>query len=175
MLPGLLMSDKDSNRNIVLGGFMGTGKTTVGELIAAKLYWPFVDADAEIVSRFGKTIPEIFEQQGEGAFRRFETVIAQSLAARTRTVIATGGGMLVDPANLAMLESTGFVVCLNATPEAIEARLGDGEGRPLVWGWRDLLEDRRAAYAQIPHQIETTGREPDEVAEEIIALWRKST
>lgn len=169
------MPDKDSNhRNIVLGGFMGTGKTTVGELIAAKLYWPFVDADAEIESRFGRSIPEIFEQQGEGAFRRYEMIIAQSLAARKNTVIATGGGMLVDSANLAMMQSSGFVVCLNAAPEAIEARLGDGEGRPLAWGWRDLLESRREAYAQIPHQVKTTDRDPEAVAEEVIALWRKS-
>jgi len=154
---------------------MGTGKTTVGELVAAKLYWPFIDADAEIESRFGLSIPQIFEQQGEGAFRRYEMIIAQSLAARKRAVIATGGGMLVDPANLSILSSTGFVVCLNASADAIEERLGDGEGRPLAWGWRDLLAERREAYAQIPHQVETTGRHPDEVAEEVIALWRKST
>lgn len=166
-----------NKRNIILGGFMGTGKTTVGQIVADYIGWHFVDTDDEIVHRFGRSIPEIFAHQGEATFRRYETVIAQSLAAGSEQVIATGGGLLVDPANLAMMQASGFVVCLTADPATIEQRLNDeeSEGRPLAANWRDLLAARAAAYAEIPHQIETTGKAPRTVAEEVIALWRGST
>jgi shikimate kinase len=165
-----------NKRNIILGGFMGTGKTTVGQIVADYIGWHFVDTDDEIVHRFGKSIPAIFAAQGEATFRRYETVVAQSLAAGSEQVIATGGGLLVDPANLAMMQASGFVVCLTADPLTIEQRLIDEhEGRPLAANWRDLLASRATAYAKITHQIETTGKAPRTVAEEVIALWREST
>src|SRR5690606_8890548 len=106
-------------RNIVLTGFMGTGKTTVGRLVADFIRWKFVDADEEIVARVGRSIPEIFAQEGEEGFRRYESAVCQSLAARSQHVIATGGGMLVDPANRAVMMAAGFVICLTASPETI--------------------------------------------------------
>ncbi len=162
-------------RNIVITGFMGTGKTTVGELVADAVGWRFVDSDEEIVERFGMSIPVIFELHGEEGFRRFESIVAQSLAARSQHVIATGGGMLVDPANLQIMQSSGWVVCLTATPEAIRERLEDDlEGRPLAPNWKKLLNQRQEAYARIPYQIDTTGKSPEQVAGEIIDVWRRS-
>jgi shikimate kinase len=154
---------------------MGTGKTTVGELLADFLGWRFIDADAEIVERTGRSIPEIFEQDGEAGFRRIESVICQSLAARTEVVIATGGGMLVNEHNRAVMLSSGFVVCLNAAPETIAERVAGDEGRPLLRGdWRALLESRREAYAAIPTQIDTTDKTPEAVAKEILWLFRNA-
>lgn len=161
--------------NIVLTGFMGTGKSTIGLLIAHTLGWQFVDADAAIEEKVGLSIPEIFARVGEDGFRRYEAAVCQSLAARQYHVIATGGGMLLDPANRALMTASGIVICLNATPEAIEERLGNFEGRPLAPNWRQLLKQRMPTYAKIPHQIDTTGRAPQDVAEEVIRLWRRSS
>ncbi|MDX1991624.1 MAG: shikimate kinase [bacterium] len=161
-------------RNIILTGFMGTGKTTVGQLVADFIGWHFVDTDDEVESRFGKSIPDIFKEDGEAAFRRYERIICQSLAARDTQVIATGGGALVDPATRELMLLSGLVVCLTASPEVIHQRLADGEGRPLAANWEQLLEQRREAYAAIPYQIDTSDLEPQDVAEKVIGLWRGS-
>lgn len=166
-----------NDRNIVITGFMGTGKSTVGRLVAEQLSWPFLDTDAEIVRRAGKPIADIFAQQGEAAFRQMEARLCRFLAAQRGYVIATGGGMLVDAGNRAvMLSASGLVVCLTATPEVVEERLrADDNQRPLLKGdWHALLEQRRSAYAAIPHQIDTSGRSPHAVAEDIIKLWQSS-
>lgn len=157
-------------RNIILTGFMGTGKTTVGELVADFIGWRFVDMDDEIVERVGRSIPDIFAQEGEAGFRRYERIICQSLAARDSQVIATGGGALIDPTNRALMMQSGLVICLSASSDVIRARLADGAGRPLAANWETLLAQRQAAYAEIPHQIETTDLTPTAVAEKVIAL-----
>jgi shikimate kinase len=161
--------------NIVLTGFMGTGKTTVGWQVADIVRWKFIDADEEIEARLGMTIPQIFETQGEDGFRRYESIVCRSLAARQRLVIATGGGMLVNPVNLSVMQSTGFVICLNADPKIIQARLANGESRPLAPDWRALYEQRQAAYAAIPYQIDTSNRTPDEIAIEVVQLWQRQS
>ncbi|MCB9451999.1 MAG: shikimate kinase [Anaerolineaceae bacterium] len=165
-----------SDRNIVLTGFMGTGKTTVGHLVAARLKREFIDTDAELVRRDGRAIPDIFAQDGEAAFRAMERRLCRFLAAHRGYVIATGGGMLVDDGNRRVMLASGLVICLNATPEAIEQRVGDTAGeRPLLRDdWQALLATRQAAYAAILHQINTTSKTPEEVAEEVIALWQQS-
>ena len=151
---------------------MGTGKTTVAHLLADRIRWRFVDADDEIVARFAMTIPEIFAQHGEAGFRRFERIVCQSLAARDQQVIATGGGMLIDSVNRQLMEASGLVVCLLAEPDTIRERLADSEGRPLVANWETLYEQRRAAYAAMPYHVDTTGRTPEEVVDEVLKLWR---
>lgn len=158
--------------NIVLAGFMGTGKSTVGRLVAEALAWPFVDADQEIVRMTGRSIPAIFEQEGEAGFRRREKALCLQLASREGQVIATGGGMLLDPESRAAMLKTGLVVCLTAEPEIIRSRLADFEGRPLAPDWENLLALRQVVYAALPYQIDTSHRTPDEVAQEVVNLWK---
>jgi shikimate kinase len=159
--------------NIVLTGFMGTGKSTIGKHIARRLKWPFVDADEEIVRRAGMPIPQIFAQYGEPHFRQIEREVCRELAARQQTVIATGGGMLVDPVNRDVMQANGLVVCLTATMKTLARRLRNDGSRPLASGdWRGLLARRKPAYDAIPYQVDTSGRRPADVAAEIIALWQ---
>jgi shikimate kinase len=163
--------------NIVVTGFMGTGKTTVGKMLAEKLGRPFVDTDDEIVRQAKKYIPEIFAQDGEVAFRHMERRVCRFLAGQCGYVIATGGGMLVDEGNRAVMLASGLVVCLTASPEAIQQRLQTDETeRPLLKGdWQALLEKRRPAYDAIPHQIDTTDRTPEQIVEDIIQLWQSAS
>lgn len=162
--------------NIVLTGFMGTGKTTVGKLVAKTLERPFVDTDEAIVQRAGKPIAAIFAEDGEAVFRLFERRVCRFYAGQPGYVIATGGGMLVEPSNLKVMQASGLVICLLASVETIRARLADEVGvRPLFAGdWETLLKQRETAYAAIPHHITTDNRTPEQVAEEVIALWQKS-
>jgi shikimate kinase len=165
--------------NIILCGFMGTGKTTVGQIVAARLDWPFVDTDSLIEARRGRTVPAIFAQEGEAAFRQLERALCQELIGWQRTVIATGGGIVIDPANRANLARAGLVVCLEAPADEIVRRLADQTDRPLLAGVdpaqrvTDLLARRAEAYHALPHRVNTVGLTPENVAERIIALWER--
>src|SRR5437764_2947347 len=119
-------------QNIALIGFMGTGKSSVGRMVADALHFTFLDTDVVIESRAGKTIREIFEQAGEPAFRNFERRIVEELTRRKRTVIATGGGLPASEDNLASLKSHALVVCLWASPEKIFERVREHSHRPLL-------------------------------------------
>jgi len=164
-----------NERNIVITGFMGTGKSTVGQRVAEMTGRDFVDTDEVIVASAGMSIPEIFQREGEQSFRQRERLYCRFYAAQSRLVIATGGGMLVDESNRNVMLASGFVVCLDATPEAIEARVGGDMNRPLLNSdWRGLLEKRQAAYAAIPNHVDTTNKTPEAIAEEIVGLWQKS-
>lgn len=161
------------DRNIVITGFMGTGKTTVAKKVAERLGRTFIDTDEKIVEQAGKSIPEIFAQDGEAVFRHHERRVCRFYAGQSGYVIATGGGMLVDDENRRVMLASGLVVCLMASKAAIRERLAGQTGRPLFSGDWEALYDRRAeAYAAIPHQIDTTSRTPDEVVEEVIRLWQ---
>jgi shikimate kinase len=154
---------------------MGTGKTTVGMAVAARLDRPFVDTDAVIVERTGRSIPEIFAQDGEEVFRHYEHLLCRYYAAQRGLVIATGGGMLVATGNRDVMLASSFVVCLRASKAAVRARLGREEGRPLFSGdWEALFDVRAAAYRTIPVQVDTDGRSIDEVVEEVTKLWQTS-
>ena len=164
-------------RNVVLTGFMGTGKTTVGLLLADRLGFDFIDTDAVIEARYGP-IPEIFRTSGEASFRRFEHDVALEVGAQTSLVVSTGGRLMLDPANAAALGRTGFVVCLTATIETILARVmtdDSAQSRPLLTGSnvRDrvaaLLAERADGYAQFT-PVNTDGRDPESIVDEIIAL-----
>lgn len=160
-------------KNLVLTGFMGTGKTTVGRILAERLDFDFVDTDAVIESRAGP-IPEIFERVGEGGFREMERSMARELADRAGLVIATGGRMMLDPECAAWLEPAAYVVCLDATPEAILERIGDTAHRPLLdvpdapARVRELLAERAEGYGRFI-AVDTEGRSPDEVADAVMA------
>lgn len=160
--------------NIVLTGFMGTGKSSVGRQVARRLGRPFFDMDDEIVARAGKSIPDIFEQEGEGAFRALEAEVCRSLSSRHGLVIATGGGALVDPENRRQMITSGPAFCLGCSPEGIEGRLSGAQDRPLLdvadrrAEIARLLSARQEAYAAIPRQIDTTRLSVDEVAAQVI-------
>ena len=157
-------------KNIVITGFMATGKTTIGKIVARQLNREFVDMDKVIEERAGLSIPQIFQRHGEGFFRAIEQGLAHELAAQSNLVVATGGGTLVDEELRRMKEGHGILVCLNASKDEIRARLTETDGRPLAVDWEVLLRQRRAAYAQIDLQVETGGKSPAEIASEIIAL-----
>lgn len=160
--------------NIVITGFMGTGKSTVAPLLAQMMSREFVDTDTVIVSRVNMSISEMFSIWGEAKFRQIEAEVCVDLAARANLVIATGGGALMNPDTLAAMSSTGMVVCLTATPGEIAERLlaDERQGRPLAAEWRNLLEQRRPYYAAIPYQVDTTGKSPQTVAAEVMTLWQ---
>ena len=124
-------------RSIVITGFMGTGKTTAARALADRLGWPLLDMDAEIERRAGRSIRAIFAEQGEPAFRQMERALVAELAAGSGMVIATGGGALVDEGSRERLLASACVVCLDAAPEVIEARLAGSSARPLAGEWRD--------------------------------------
>ena len=164
-------------KNIILTGFMGTGKTTVGKLLAAQLGYAFVDTDQVIEAQAGRSIPSIFAELGEAAFRQIERDVASQLAARDGLIISTGGGMMLDPANVAALSHTGRIFCLVATPEEILSRIqtDDQHVRPLLQGPNpseritELLSQREQAYGRF-QQIHTTGKQPNEVAHDLLRL-----
>lgn len=159
-------------RNLVLTGFMGTGKSTVGRLVAALLGLRFVDSDAEIVAREGRSISDIFAQDGEAAFRQIERAVILALTSQGGWVIATGGGALINPETRAVVEESNLVVCLTASPETIETRLRGTEGaRPLAAHWRTLFEQRRMVYESFAHRIDTSRQSPQHTAQELAQLW----
>lgn len=162
--------------NIVLTGFMGTGKSAVGQEVARQLGWRFVDMDDVIVERAGKPIPRIFAEDGEPAFRQIESQVCADLSAQKELVIATGGGALVNPENRRVMMRSGIVICLNADPDEILRRVSGNDDRPLLnvpdprARVAELLAARRTAYQAIPWQIETTGLSVEEVAKRAIGL-----
>jgi shikimate kinase len=167
--------------NVVLTGFMGTGKTTVGRLLAARLGYEFVDTDAIIEERHGP-IPQIFAAHGERTFRTYEREVAAELAARDGLVIATGGRMMLDPVNAEALGTGAHVFCLTAHLDTILARVtaaGVADERPLLAGpdveerIAHLLEARADAYAEFA-QIATDLRSPAAVADELALRCRPS-
>jgi shikimate kinase len=161
-------------QNLALIGFMGTGKSCVGRLIAEALHFTFLDTDHVIESRTGKTITKIFEEEGETVFRDWERRIVEELEQRTKTVIATGGGLPVREANLASLKSHALVVCLWASPETILERVRSHTHRPLLnepdplAKIRQLLEVRGPYYRQADVLVSTERRSLREVATHIV-------
>lgn len=170
-----MATQNDPPTNIVLTGFMGVGKTTIGKRVADFVQRYFVDTDDLIIARAGMTIPQIFAKYGESYFRVLEREVGRDLAAKERFVIATGGGMLVDETTRAVLSASGYLVCLDATPEVIEERLKHASDRPLAANWRDLYDQRRTVYAAIPVHVSVVGKTADQLAQEIILLWRTAS
>jgi shikimate kinase len=168
------MSDARTVHNLALVGFMGTGKSSVGRLAAEHLGFAFIDTDELIENETGKSIPQIFAQQGEAAFRQLERDMVHTLRARRETVIATGGGLVADPSNLASLKSHALVICLWASPETIWERVRAQTHRPLLQTpdpaakIRELLEQRAPAYRQSDVLIHTGFRSAKEVAQQVL-------
>ena len=159
---------------ITLTGFMGSGKTTVGKVLADFLGCPFMDLDDLIVKKAGKSIPEIFAQDGESAFRQLEArLLRQTVEKYTENtvVLALGGGAVTAPASATLLHEKSVCIYLRASLETLQARLeGETAGRPLAdASLADRLAAREPLYEQTAHVIiDTDGLSPDEVADEII-------
>jgi shikimate kinase len=161
-------------RNLALIGFMGVGKSSAGRLAAATLHFTFLDTDRVIEARAGSTISEVFASQGEPAFREWERRIVEELTRRSKTVIATGGGLPVTEANLLSLKSHSLVVCLWASPETIFERVRHHDHRPLLnepeplEKIRALLAVRQRYYRQADVLVNTERRSVREVATQIV-------
>lgn len=166
-------------KNIVLVGFMGTGKSSAGRIVAEQLGLTFVDMDEDIVRQEGCTIPEIFRDRGEPAFRAIERAMVVDLAKKTGRLVSTGGGIVLNPDNIRDFAATGIVICLQAKPETILKRVEHDTNRPLLQGGdklqkiAELLAKRQPLYDAIPHQIATEGHQPADTAAAIIALSKK--
>ena len=148
---------------------MGTGKSTVGKLLAKKLKRRWVDVDHEIEEAEGRKISEIFEKEGEAHFRRLEKEMIQKVASEYGLVIMTGGGAVVDPANRAALKKNGLVVTLSATPETIFQRVRKSRHRPLLKGdllteIKRLLAERESFYRESDRTFSTDGKTGAQVA-----------
>jgi len=166
--------------NIILVGFMGTGKSAVGKMLARKLNRPFVDLDRQIEKETGRTVQQIFERDGEPAFRRLEAKGVREAAARKGHVIATGGGVMCGEENVQALKSSGVLVCLTASADTILERTSASlVSRPLLAGGdpkeriTELLALRTPYYARADITIDTTGRTLQEVSEEILCKIEK--
>ena len=153
---------------------MGSGKSSVGRLVASLLHFDFLDTDELIETRVGKSIADIFAQDGEAAFREYERQIVRELGERTRTVIATGGGLPTKPGNLESLKSYALVICLWASPEKIWERVHTQTHRPLLntpdpqAKIRQLLSARESFYRQADVLVNTDTRSVREVAQQVI-------
>lgn len=163
-------------RNLLLVGFMGTGKSTVGRLLAERLGWRLVDTDALIVRVAGKEIPAIFRDEGEASFRDRETTVLLGVCAGERQVIATGGGAVLREENVAALRGAGLVVWLTARAEVIAERTSRRADRPLLAGDESplervlrLLAARGDAYQRAAHMVvDASDRSPAAIAGEIL-------
>lgn len=162
-------------RHVLLIGMMGAGKTTVGRLLAQRLGAAYLDSDAEIQRRTGRTVPEIWHSDGEAAFRAEEAyALADAVRRAERTVVSVAGGAVLDAANRAVIRGGGTVVWLRARPETLAERVGAGEGRPLLDGdpagnLRRLESERRPYYAELADvvvDVDEIG--PEQVAEAVL-------
>ncbi|MFH1477104.1 MAG: shikimate kinase [Verrucomicrobiota bacterium] len=174
-----------SSFNIILVGFMGTGKTTVGRVLADRLKRVFVDMDVELEARAGKPIPKIFAEDGEPAFRRMERDLVVELSRQPvrhslgdggrNLVVAAGGGVVLNPDNIRDFSATGRVICLKAAPDEILRRVSGSNHRPLLEQGdkgeriRKLLMTRQPFYDAIPAQVDTTGKSVAGIVADVLA------
>lgn len=164
-------------KNVVLIGFMGTGKTSTGRMLASKLGCAFVDMDIKIEEEQGKPIPQIFEEQGEAYFRALERDLVKRLSKRKNVVISTGGGTVKDPRNVEDFQRTGVVIALSASVEAILWRTSKRGERPVLdqedkgdrrHAIEKLLAERKDMYKKANLTIDTSDMSPLQVVETIL-------
>lgn len=162
---------------IYLVGFMGCGKSTVGELLSEEIGWRFVDLDERIVAEQGLTISSIFEQRGEENFRAIESKALDNLVREVHrgkaTVASLGGGAFPWPGNREKLEDSGVSIWLDTPLDRIEARISKQMHRPLARDperFRQLFQSRRAAYAQADYTIEVDTDDAQHVMQKILGL-----
>ncbi len=167
-------------RNIILVGFMASGKSSVGRALSRRCGWPRVDADDEIVARAGKPVADIFRDSGEDAFRKLERTVIGDLCEKSGHIIAAGGGSFIDDESRRNMLEGGTVFYLSTSPETIHRRVTgrnpNAPARPLLAGGdpleriKTLLAQRAPAYSQAHHTIETDQLTPGQVAEAILKI-----
>jgi len=164
---------------ILLVGMMGAGKTTVGRLLADRLGCPYLDSDEEVQAATGRTVPELFAEHGEVAFRAAESAaLAEAVAVDGPVVVAVAGGAVLDPANRDLLARSGTVVWLRADPATLAGRVGDGDGRPLLDGdaagaLRRLDQVRAPLYRDLAQvTVDVDGLTAAQVADRVLAAVR---
>ena len=161
---------------IILIGFMGTGKSAVGKILAKKAGFAFVDLDKLIEKEAGIKIPAIFEQYGEAYFRNLEKKAILSLKTMSKAVVSTGGGAVLDPHNMAAMKEAGLVIALDADMYTLWKRLRSSTNRPLLKApdpknrIKELYNTRRPFYSQAHHIVDTSGKTVKDVAQEILNL-----
>jgi len=164
--------------SIILTGPMGSGKTSVGRLLARRLGYQFQDLDALIVEQAGKSINQIFADDGEAAFRDYETALLSTLVGQHGVVLSTGGGVVIRETNRRLLHAAGLVVNLVATVDELAGRLALSNDRPLLKGdeavemrIERIMTERESFYADADIRIDTTGKTLEDVAVLILAFY----
>jgi shikimate kinase len=170
----------NTQKNIVLTGLMGSGKTTLGKYISEKIGMEFVDTDEIIIQKAGKSISEIFEEQGEPYFRDLESEAVLEASLKHGCVISTGGGAVLREVNIDNLKKTGVLFYLEASPEELYNRIKDDSSRPLLRGddpveiLRRVLLARRPYYETADFKITTENRSLEEIYIQVIELFKKA-
>lgn len=165
-------------KNIVLVGFMGTGKNVIGRRLAKILHMKYVSTDDVIEDRESRSINDIFTKDGEPYFRKVEKLVVKNVSGIENLVIAAGGGVVLDDENIKNLRRNGILICLNATPEEILKRTKASFHRPLLnipsplEKIKELLEKRKPYYAKADYTVDTVGKKIDQVVNEIIEIVR---
>ncbi len=164
--------------NIILTGFMATGKSSVGRAVARLLGRPFIDMDAVLVERLGAPIADVFAQRGEAHFRQAESALCRELSAPSGAVVATGGGTIVNVENRLALSRGGLLICLTCSPQEALQRIADPTSRPMLHGdpaqrLLALFEERAPVYDAVPRQIDTTGLSVDQVAARVVTIYER--
>lgn len=173
--------ERSNRNNVILIGFMGSGKTSVGKVLAGKLGYRFLDSDALIVQEEKQSIPAIFEVKGEAYFRDKETELLNNLKSSLQeAVLSTGGGIPIRPQNRELLKQLGFVVFLKTSDETILRRLRDDTSRPLLTGEdpkgrvEQLQREREPMYTAAAHFILDTDKlSPEKLADRIIGEYNR--
>lgn len=167
-------------KNIILTGFMGTGKTAVGKELSRLLAMTLIDVDTEVEKSQKMTINEIFKEFGEQRFREIETGMIKTVSENRKVIISTGGGAVLKQENMDILRGNGIIVCLTATPETILQRTSNNSDRPLLQvenpfkKINDLLQSRKPYYEKADIMIDTEDKTPLQIAEEIIEKVKRT-
>ena len=161
---------------ILLIGMMGAGKSTVGRLLSQRLRWPYLDSDDEITGRTGRSVAELWQAHGEATFRVEEAaVLRHAVQSCAPVVVAVAGGAVLAPGNRDVIKGGGLVVWLRARTETLVARVGAGDGRPLLGAdpataLRTIYDARRPVYADLADvAVDVDGRTPEEIVEAVLA------
>lgn len=163
-------------KNIVIIGFMATGKSTVGRRLAQRLKRGFIDTDKEIETLTGKTVAQIFARDGAVRFRSEENLLVKKLALKEDLVIATGGGIVLNPENIRLFKKNGILIALSASPEIIYQRVKGKKNRPLLAKGdprekiNELLKEREGIYSAADLTVDTGNGGVEETVEQIISF-----